>query len=88
MLQRLKSWIEGPAGAPDAPTIRELKERLSYVTFRDNGVHVDVGAYLATPRGRKALREAIPDSLLSAEERRARALERLNDGRGEPQAPA
>ena len=57
-------------------------------TFRDNGVHVDVGAYLATPRGRKALREAIPDSLLSAEERRARALERLNDGRGEPQAPA
>lgn len=83
MFKHIKKWLEGPAGLPDAPTIKELKERLPYVTFRNSGVHVDVGAYLATSRGQKALRDAIPDSLLSAEERKARALERISDGRGE-----
>lgn len=85
MWERCKAWLKGPVGTPDAPTLQELKERLHYMRFERSGVHVDVAAYLATPRGQKAWRDAIPDSLLTAEQRKARALERLSDAREGPE---
>lgn len=57
-----------PSASRDLPTIEELRGR-TYAVFTNSGVRVDVGRYLSTPAGKKAIREIAGSALTQSPKR-------------------
>lgn len=47
-----------PPSTPEAPTVKELKER-TYATFHRSGVEVDLDAFFRSESGQRAVKEIV-----------------------------